>query len=60
MCIMLKSAITGPSLLGQFLIHHIVGVTKALQWVNNDQTHLPESFSHRGHKKLDKYGLTRS
>ena len=55
MCIMLKSAITGPLLLGQFLMHHIVGATKALEWVNN-----PESFSHRGHKKLDKYGLTRS
>ena len=38
MCIMLKSAITGLLLLGQFLMHHIVGATKALYWVNNDQT----------------------
>ena len=51
---MLQSTITRPLLLEQFRMHHIVGATKALYWVNNDQTHLPESFSHRGHKKLDK------
>ena len=44
MCIMLKSAITGPLLLGQVLMHHIVGATKALLWVNNDQTHLQKAL----------------